>query len=175
MISIVCPLLAIRILVGVFSYQKGRVAGLVGPAFLLAGKGALLIPRVPPVRAFLRVDWVRAPLLRLTLWFLPLLLLACPAEEERRPELQALTLLVLIRLLVGAFSTTSLMLFYVFFEGALVPTTLLVLVWGYQPERVQASFYLVLYTVGARLPLLVCLLSLSQANGHVSFLVPSWH
>jgi len=39
----------------------------------------------------------------------------------------------------------------------------------------QASFYLVLYTVGASLPLLICLIRLFWENGHISFLVPNWY
>lgn len=71
---------------------------------------------------------MRAPLLGLSLWFLPLLLLACPTEEEEWPELHALTLVILVRMLVLAFSAASLMVFYIFFEAALIPTTLLILI-----------------------------------------------
>lgn len=51
--------------------------------------------------------------------------------------------------------------FYFIFETALLPIFLLVLGWGYQPERLSASLNLFLYTVTASLPLLVILLSLT--------------
>jgi len=57
---------------------------------------------------------------------------------------------------------------------ALYPTLFLLLSWGYQPERVQASTYLLLYTVRASLPLLVRTLVLSQVNGTVSFIWGIW-
>ena len=77
--------------------------------------------------------------------------------------------MVLCFILVVAFSSTRLILFYVFFEASLIPVTVMVLGWGYQPERLQARGYLVLYTVGASLPLLVSIFIMELANGHVSF------
>lgn len=68
----------------------------------------------------------------------------------------------------------SFFLFYIFFEFTLVPITLMVLGWGYQPERLQASFYLILYTVTARLPLLVGVFVLRSLKGHVSFYLLVW-
>nr|YP_008854385.1 NADH dehydrogenase subunit 4 [Meretrix lyrata]AGR50832.1 NADH dehydrogenase subunit 4 [Meretrix lyrata] len=52
------------------------------------------------------------------------------------------------------FSLSSWMDFYFFFEFSLVPTFWLILKWGYQPERLQAGLYMVMYTVSASLPLL---------------------
>jgi NADH-ubiquinone oxidoreductase chain 4 len=46
-------------------------------------------------------------------------------------------------------------MFYLFFERRLIPTLLLILGWGYQPERLQAGIYLLFYTLLASLPLLV--------------------
>lgn len=76
--------------------------------------------------------------------------------------------------LLIAFIARSFLFFYFFFEAALLPTFFLVLGWGYQPERVQAGAYLLLYTVGASLPLLVGILQLYSGQGGVSFLVSSW-
>nr|YP_010570456.1 NADH dehydrogenase subunit 4 [Bathymodiolus puteoserpentis]UZG65969.1 NADH dehydrogenase subunit 4 [Bathymodiolus puteoserpentis] len=57
-------------------------------------------------------------------------------------------------LLVGAFSVSVTFLFFVLFEGVLFPTLLLIVGWGYQPERLQAVVYMVIYTVMGSLPLL---------------------
>lgn len=56
------------------------------------------------------------------------------------------------------FSVCEIMDFYFFFEFSLLPTFLLILKWGYQPERLQAGIYMIMYTVSASLPLLVGLL-----------------
>jgi NADH-ubiquinone oxidoreductase chain 4 len=57
-------------------------------------------------------------------------------------------------LLVGSFSVRATFLFFVLFEGVLFPTLLLIVGWGYQPERLQAVVYIVIYTVMGSLPLL---------------------
>ncbi len=48
--------------------------------------------------------------------------------------------------------------FFFFFEFSLVPTLWLILGWGYQPERLQAGVFIIIYTVRASLPLLLILL-----------------
>ena len=63
----------------------------------------------------------------------------------------------LMVILALSFSVNNLLLFYILFELSLVPTFVLIMKWGYQPERVQASLYIIIYTVCASLPLLFCL------------------
>nr|YP_009271542.1 NADH dehydrogenase subunit 4 [Hypselodoris festiva]ANX10022.1 NADH dehydrogenase subunit 4 [Hypselodoris festiva] len=88
--------------------------------------------------------------------------------EEKSSQTYGLALLVLCLSLVMAFSSCNLMMFYVFFEISLIPTLLLIIGWGYQPERLQAGTYMMLYTVGASLPLLLMILkhciSMSSMN-----------
>lgn len=48
--------------------------------------------------------------------------------------------------------------FYIFFEASLIPIFLIIIGWGYQPERLQASLYILFYTLFASLPLLVVVL-----------------
>lgn len=52
------------------------------------------------------------------------------------------------------FSTHSLLLFYISFEFSLLPVLLIILFFGYQPEKLNASIYLLLYTTICSLPLL---------------------
>nr|ADO60488.1 NADH dehydrogenase subunit 4 [Elmidae sp. BMNH 840216] len=53
------------------------------------------------------------------------------------------------------FGTMNLFVFYLFFEASLIPTLILILGWGYQPERIQAGIYLLFYTMFASLPMLI--------------------
>ena len=48
--------------------------------------------------------------------------------------------------------------FYVFFELSLIPTLIIVFFFGYQPEKLQAGIYLLMYTVFSSLPLLLVFL-----------------
>lgn len=62
------------------------------------------------------------------------------------------------------FTTSNLIIFYAIFEISVFPTLLLVMKWGYQPERLQAGVYLVIYTICASLPLLLALIFLIKEN-----------
>nr|YP_009512538.1 NADH dehydrogenase subunit 4 [Parum colligata]AXJ93092.1 NADH dehydrogenase subunit 4 [Parum colligata]WMQ52830.1 NADH dehydrogenase subunit 4 [Callambulyx tatarinovii] len=76
-----------------------------------------------------------------------------------------LNIMFLLILLFLTFSVMNLFLFYLFFEGSLIPTLLLIVGWGYQPERIQAGMYLMFYTLFASLPLLMGLFYLySEIN-----------
>nr|YP_010990146.1 NADH dehydrogenase subunit 4 [Polymesoda caroliniana]WOV69034.1 NADH dehydrogenase subunit 4 [Polymesoda caroliniana] len=58
---------------------------------------------------------------------------------------------------VLAFSVAGWMDFFFFFEFSLIPILYLILGWGYQPERLQAGVFMMMYTVSASLPLLFML------------------
>nr|YP_009498557.1 NADH dehydrogenase subunit 4 [Parapenaeopsis hungerfordi]AWK60872.1 NADH dehydrogenase subunit 4 [Parapenaeopsis hungerfordi] len=74
----------------------------------------------------------------------------------------------LLFFLVMTFSACDYLLFYISFESSLIPTLILILGWGYQPERLQAGVYMLFYTLFASLPLLVSLLSLYSSSGSLS-------
>nr|YP_009681363.1 NADH dehydrogenase subunit 4 [Pilsbryoconcha exilis]QDH07429.1 NADH dehydrogenase subunit 4 [Pilsbryoconcha exilis] len=78
-----------------------------------------------------------------------------------------ISVLVLTVALVFCFSVSSLLSFYIMFEFSLIPILLIILGWGYQPERLQAGKYMMLYTVSASLPLLVLILVVLVECGSV--------
>jgi len=80
-----------------------------------------------------------------------------------------LLILVMIIFLVIAFYSRDLLMFYIIFEASLLPIFILIIGWGYQPERIQASLYLVFYTLGASLPLLLVMLYLFKTQGSLNF------
>nr|YP_004934933.1 NADH dehydrogenase subunit 4 [Pedipes pedipes]AEQ93861.1 NADH dehydrogenase subunit 4 [Pedipes pedipes] len=55
------------------------------------------------------------------------------------------------------FLCNNILSLYIMFEVSLIPTLLLIIGWGYQPERLQAGTYMVVYTVAASLPFLLIL------------------
>lgn len=65
------------------------------------------------------------------------------------------------------FFTDHLLFFYVAFEVSLLPTLLLILKWGYQPERLQAGFYFMMYTMCASLPLLLLVMKFGSDMGRM--------
>nr|AVI15554.1 NADH dehydrogenase subunit 4 [Anodonta cygnea] len=76
-------------------------------------------------------------------------------------------ILVLTVVLVLCFSVSSLLSFYIMFEFSLIPILLIILGWGYQPERLQAGKYMLLYTVSASLPLLILIVVVLVKGGSV--------
>ena len=78
--------------------------------------------------------------------------------------------MVLNFILISTFITSNLITFYFLFEARLLPTFLIILGWGYQPERLQAGIYIIIYTVSASLPLLLSLLYwISVSKGGVMY------
>lgn len=70
---------------------------------------------------------------------------------------------------IWVFFRASFLIFYVRFELRLLPITLLVIGWGYQPERLKASYALILYTIFSSLPLLILIIKLG-IGGNFNFL-----
>nr|ABW82634.1 NADH dehydrogenase subunit 4 [Pista cristata] len=122
------------------------------------------------------VDFLSAPLITLTLWISSLMILASynTLFTKKAPFLFIFMILSLNLILLLTFSQINLILFYICFEASLIPTLFLILGWGYQPERLKASFYLMIYTVAASLPLLVNLCILFYTNLSLSLLIPLW-
>nr|YP_009363197.1 NADH dehydrogenase subunit 4 [Paragabara curvicornuta]AMX21662.1 NADH dehydrogenase subunit 4 [Paragabara curvicornuta] len=61
----------------------------------------------------------------------------------------------LLIMLYLTFSVMNLFMFYMYFESSLIPTLMLIIGWGYQPERIKAGLYLLFYTLFVSLPLLM--------------------
>lgn len=117
----------------------------------------------------LMLDDLRTTLILLSLWVRGAIFLATGGLGFARLEFFYLLVGSLCLVLVVGFRCSRAAFFYIFFELSLIPITVMVLGWGYQPERFQASNYLVLYTVRASLPLLVRITYLYYINGHCSF------
>ncbi|MCZ2439711.1 MAG: NADH-quinone oxidoreductase subunit M, partial [Burkholderiales bacterium] len=81
--------------------------------------------------------------------------------------------LILSGLMVGVFAAADGVLFYIFFEGTLIPMYLIIGVWG-GPRRVYAAFKFFLYTFAGSLLMLVALLYLYFKSGG-SFDILGWH
>ena len=67
--------------------------------------------------------------------------------------------LVLETLMIGVFCALDLVLFYLFFEGGLIPMFLIIGIWGGK-RRVYASFKFFLYTLAGSLLMLVAILAM---------------
>jgi len=68
--------------------------------------------------------------------------------------------IILIVVLFFTFFINDLFSFYFFFEFSILPTLVIIIGWGYQPERVQASLYFFFYTLAGSIPLLLLIIKL---------------
>nr|ACU00309.1 NADH dehydrogenase subunit 4 [Amphiuma means] len=123
---------------------------------------------------YMSLDHVSSPLLVLTCWLMPLMLLASQNHLKYSPPNRQRTyislLITLQASLVLSFSVTELMMFYIAFETTLVPTLIIITRWGNQTERLNAGTYFLFYTLMGSLPLLVSLMYLSQYTGTLSLI-----
>jgi NADH-quinone oxidoreductase subunit M len=81
--------------------------------------------------------------------------------------------LIMSGLLNGVFSALDAVLFYVFFEGTLIPMFIIIGIWG-GPNRVYAAVKFFLYTLAGSLLMLIALLYLYNKAGG-SFAILDWH
>lgn len=109
------------------------------------------------LRINMRLDILSYSLVILRIWIVILMVLARGQiyfHNNYNKYFLVVNILLLLAL-ISAFRTVNLIIFYIRFEIRLVPTLLLILGWGYQPERLQAGIYIIVYTLTASLPLLI--------------------
>ena len=105
----------------------------------------------------LGIDGIALVLLNLTTFLMPICIGASwRAIEKRVPEYMAVFLLM-EALMLGVFAAQDLFLFYVFFEGGLIPMYLIIGVWG-GVERIKASNKFFLYTLAGSVLMLIAML-----------------
>ena len=105
------------------------------------------------------VDGISLPFVILTTALMPICILASWAPVTRRVKEYMIAFLVLETMMVGTFAALDLMLFYLFFEGGLIPMFLIIGVWG-GPRRVYASFKFFLYTLLGSVLMLLAIMAL---------------
>nr|CAD21969.1 NADH dehydrogenase subunit 4 [Chrysochloris asiatica] len=120
-------------------------------------------------------DSLSTPLLILTTWLLPLMLMASQfhlnTESELRKKTYISMLITLQIFLIMTFTASELIMFYILFEATLIPTLILITRWGNQTERLNAGLYFLFYTLAGSLPLLVALTYLQNNLGSLNILL----
>nr|YP_010490506.1 NADH dehydrogenase subunit 4 [Smilium sinense]UWM12992.1 NADH dehydrogenase subunit 4 [Smilium sinense] len=121
--------------------------------------------------SFLGVDFISWFLVLLTYWIISLMFMASHSYKIMNFYYEKFSFIICLMMMVlyFTFCTYNTLGFYIFFEGSLIPIYILIVGWGYQPERLQAGIYLLLYTVFASLPLLISIMYLSNLTGGYSF------
>jgi NADH-quinone oxidoreductase subunit M len=105
------------------------------------------------------VDGISLPFVILTTGLMPICILASWRSIDTRVKDYMCAFLALETLMVGTFSALDLVLFYLFFEGGLIPMFLIIGVWG-GPRRVYASFKFFLYTLLGSVLMLLAIMAM---------------
>nr|YP_010987632.1 NADH dehydrogenase subunit 4 [Oxytelus finitimus]WON66051.1 NADH dehydrogenase subunit 4 [Oxytelus finitimus] len=122
------------------------------------------------ISMFMGVDMMSFLLILLSVWICSLMIMASmKVNLSYNKNLFLLLINVLLLVLILTFSSMNLFMFYLFFEMSLIPTLLLILGWGYQPERIQAGLYLLFYTLLASLPMLLGIFYIYWLNKSLDF------
>nr|WNO18569.1 NADH dehydrogenase subunit 4 [Neolepetopsis sp.] len=126
---------------------------------------------------------ISTSLITLTWWISFLMMLASQKSifiNNKSKENFSMLIVTLNMVLIMTFSSSNMFWFYVFFELSLIPTLLLILGWGYQPERLQAGMHMMMYTITASLPFMVILLNTNLTMNKLTLMLkqsiysPSW-
>lgn len=122
---------------------------------------------------FLGVDVISYGLILLSFWICGLIFISREKIYKYNNKVNFFNLIILFLLLILVFTfiRINFFLFYLFFERRLIPTFFLILGWGYQPERLQAGFYLLFYTLFASLPLLLSILFCYRDIGSLNYFI----
>nr|ARH53969.1 NADH dehydrogenase subunit 4 [Orsodacne cerasi]QWB85685.1 NADH dehydrogenase subunit 4 [Orsodacne cerasi] len=106
---------------------------------------------------FLGCDLLSFSLILLSFWICSLMILASEKlfKLNNYFHLFLFIMILLMMSLYLTFSSLNLFIFYLFFEISLIPTLILIIGWGYQPERIEAGIYLLFYTLLVSLPMMI--------------------
>ncbi|ANO51503.1 NADH-quinone oxidoreductase subunit M [Woeseia oceani] len=131
------------------------------------------VERVPWIAAFnveyyLGVDGISAPLILLTTFITPLVIIAGWNNIKQRPAQYFAAFLILEGLMIAVFCALDAVLFYVMWEAMLVPMFLIIGVWGGE-RRVYATMKFFLYTFLGSVLMLVAFIYLYGKTGDFNF------
>lgn len=132
-----------------------------------------MLPWLPGfnINYHLGVDGISVALIMLTTFTTILVLLGSWSSIEHRTHQYFAAMLVLEGLMIGVFCALDAVLFYIFFEGMLIPMFIIIGIWG-GPNRVYASIKFFLYTFLGSVFMLIGLIYLYLKSG--SFDLAVW-
>ncbi len=106
----------------------------------------------------LGIDGISILFVLLTTFLMPLTILACWNVTHRVKDYM-IAFLALETLMLGVFVALDLVLFYLFFEGGLIPMFLIIGIWGGR-DRIYAAFKFFLYTFLGSVLMLVAMVAM---------------
>ncbi|MGA2088829.1 MAG: NADH-quinone oxidoreductase subunit M [Stellaceae bacterium] len=110
------------------------------------------------------VDGISLFFVLLSTFLTPICIVASWVAVTKRVREYMIAFLVLETMMVGTFCALDFVVFYMFFEGVLIPMFLIIGVWG-GPRRVYSAFKFFLYTLLGSVLMLLAILAIYFATG----------
>jgi len=117
-----------------------------------------------PLKYKMGVDGISMLFVILTTFLMPLCILASWESVQDRVKEYMIAFLLLETLMIGVFCALDIVLFYLFFEGGLIPMYIIIGVWGGK-RRIYASFKFFLYTLLGSVLMLLAMMAIYVHTG----------
>nr|ARH55238.1 NADH dehydrogenase subunit 4 [Trigonopterus sp. 1 AH-2016] len=136
--------------------------------FILSNRGLIIFSSLS---YWFSMDLLSFFMILLSLWICSLMVLASEKIYKKGFYWKLFLFMVILLLLslVLTFSSLNLFIFYLFFEVSLIPTLILIIGWGVQPERIVAGMYLLFYTLIVSFPMMLSLFYLYSFFSSLEF------
>nr|ARA69004.1 NADH dehydrogenase subunit 4 [Bemisia tabaci] len=95
----------------------------------------------------------------LAIWIIFILIF----NKINQPKIHNKLMFMMLMLLMLTFYSWNLMMFYLMFEMSMIVVLSIIMTWGYQPERVEATLFMVMMTVLTSLPFLISMMNNSTS------------
>nr|QLD97059.1 NADH dehydrogenase subunit 4 [Amblyomma tholloni]QLD97072.1 NADH dehydrogenase subunit 4 [Amblyomma tholloni] len=120
------------------------------------------------------IDLMSSLLIILTIWITFLMILASFKNKVFMNKNFLFFVNMMMILLILCFSVSNLMAFYFLFESVLFPIVMIIFGWGNQPERLQAGFNMLMYTIFGSFPLFIMLIFYYYKANCLNFVYMNW-
>ncbi len=114
------------------------------------------------------IDGISMLFIVLTTLIIPLCVISVNHSIRHRNKEFLIAILILESLMIGVFCSLDLVIFYLFFEGGLIPMFLIIGIWGGQ-RRVYSAFKFFLYTLLGSVLMLIAIISIYWITGTTDF------
>lgn len=109
------------------------------------------------------MDGISAVMALLSAILLPIIIYASFNRTYKNPHIFYSLMLLMVASMIGAFTTTDALMFYMFYEFALIPVYFMILIWSDQAEKARITLKFFIYTLFGSLFMLVSLLYIYQS------------
>uniref|UniRef100_UPI0030FEFA20 NADH dehydrogenase subunit 4 n=1 Tax=Synergus nanlingensis TaxID=3135082 RepID=UPI0030FEFA20 len=115
------------------------------------------------------IDYYSFYLILLVLWIIGLMIMSM--VKLNYEKLYILNIMFLMMMLLLMFMSINYFLFYFFFEVSMIPTLILIIGWGFQFERIEAGFYMFIYTLLASLPMVMIFMKINMSLNTLDMII----